>query len=99
MPTDSIKASPNNQGETKRKLKSEDRNFATGKNSLNLPYSDSDSEQEMSKSQDTLQTKHDAKLKINTPPSKPSETHREPKAEASSSKPQKGKTRKINKLL
>jgi hypothetical protein len=54
MPRDSVKASPSKQGETKKKLKSEDRNFATGKNPLKLPYSDSDSEQEMSKSQDTL---------------------------------------------
>jgi cobalamin biosynthesis protein CobT len=36
---------------------------------------------------------------MNAPPSKPTETHRQLKAEASSSKPQKGKTRKINKLL
>jgi hypothetical protein len=53
----------------------------------------------VSNSQDTLQPKHDAKMKTNTPPSKPTETHRQPKIEASSSKPQKGKTRKINKLL
>jgi hypothetical protein len=99
MPRDSIKASPSKQGGTKRKLKFEDRNLVTGKNPLNLPYSDSDSEQEMEKTQDNLQIKHDAKLKINIPPSKPSETHRQPKAEASSSRPQKGKTRKINKLL
>jgi hypothetical protein len=53
----------------------------------------------MAKAQDNLQIKQDAKLKINIPPSKPSETHRQPKAEASSSRPQKGKTKKINKLL
>jgi hypothetical protein len=69
------------------------------KNPLNLPYSDSDSEQDMAKTQDNLQIKHDAELKTDIPPSMPSETHRQPKAEASSSKPQKGKTRKINKLL
>jgi hypothetical protein len=38
-------------------------------------------------------------MKTNIPPTMPPETHRQPKAEASSSKPQKGKTRKINKLL
>ena len=99
MPRDSIKAAPSKQGGTKRKLKFEDRNLVTGKNPLNLPYSDSDSEKEMAKTQDKLKIKHDAKLKINIPPSKPSETHRQPKAKASSSKPQRGKTRKINKLL
>jgi hypothetical protein len=99
MPRDSIKASPSKQGGTKKKLKFEDRNLVTGKNPLNLPYSDSDSEQGMAKTQDNLQIKHDAELKTDIPPSKPSETHRQPKAEASSSKPQKGKTRKINKLL
>jgi hypothetical protein len=99
MSRDSIKATPSKQGETKKKLKLEGRNPVKTKNPLNLPYSDSDSEQEISNSQDTLQTKPDAKLKINTPPSKPTETHRQPKVEASSSKPQKGKARKINKLL
>jgi hypothetical protein len=74
MSRDSIKAAPSKQEETKKKLKIEDRNPVTTKNPLNLPYSDLDSEQEMSNSQDTLQPKHDAKLKTNTPPSKPTET-------------------------
>ena len=38
-------------------------------------------------------------MKTDIPPTMPPETHRQPKAEASSSKCQKGKTRKINKLL
>jgi hypothetical protein len=99
MPRDSVKTSSTKQGQIRKRLKIEDRNPVMGKNPLNLPYSESDSEKEMEKAHDTLQTKHDVKLKINTPPSKPSETQRQPKAEASSSKPQKGKTRKINKLL
>jgi hypothetical protein len=99
MPRNSITAPPSKQGETKRQLNLEERNPVIVKNPLNLPYSDFDSEQEIEKAQDTLQTKHDTKLKMNTPPSKPSKTHKQPKAEASSSKPQKGKTRKINKLL
>jgi hypothetical protein len=99
MPRDSIKTSPSKQGGIKRKLKFEDRNLVTGKNPLNLPYSDSDSEQGMAKTQDNLQIKQDAKLKINIPPSKPSETHRQSEAEASSSRPKKGKTKKINMLL
>jgi hypothetical protein len=57
MPRDSIKTSPNKQGGIKRKLKFEDKNLVTGKNPLNLPYSDSDSEQEMAKAQDNLQIK------------------------------------------
>jgi hypothetical protein len=99
MSRDSIKATPSKQGGTKKELKLEERNPVIVKNPLNLPYSDSDSEQDMAKTQDNLQIKHDAKLKTDIPPSMPSETHRQPKAEASSSKPQKGKTRKINKLL
>jgi hypothetical protein len=49
VPRDSIKASPSKQGGTKRKLKFEDRNLITGNKPLNLPYSDSDAEQEMEK--------------------------------------------------
>jgi hypothetical protein len=99
MSRDSIKATPSKQGGTKRKVKLEERNPVIVKNPLNLPYSDSDSEHGMANTQDNLQIKHDAELKTDIPPSMPSETHRQPKAEASSSKPQKGKTRKINKLL
>jgi hypothetical protein len=99
MSRDSIKAAPSKQEETRKKLKIEDRNPVTTKNPLNLPYSGSDLEQEMSNSQGTLQPKHDAELKTDILPTMPSETHRQPKAEASSSKCQKGKTRKINKLL
>ena len=99
MPRDSIKISPSKKGGIKRKLQFEVKNLVTGKHLLNLPYSDSDSEQGMEKVQDNLQIKEDEKLKINIPPSKPSETHRQPKVEASSRRPQKGKTKKINKLL
>jgi hypothetical protein len=99
MPRDSIKTSPNKQGGIKRKLKFEDSNLVTGKNPLNLPYSDSNSEQGMEKTQDNLQIKQDAKLKINIPPSMPLETHRQSEAKASSSRPKKGKTKKINMLL
>jgi hypothetical protein len=38
-------------------------------------------------------------LSSNLPPSNPPETHRQPEAEASSSRPKKGRTQKINKLL
>ena len=99
MSRDAIKPTPNKQEKTRKKLKLEDTNPITTKNPLNLPYSDSDQEQEMSKLQDTLQPKNDVELKTDIPPTMPPETHRQPKAEASSSKPQKGKTRKINNLL
>jgi hypothetical protein len=87
MSRDSIKATPSKQGETKRKVKLEERNPVIVKNPLNLPYSDSDSENGMANTQDNMQIKHDAELKTYIPPSMPSETHRQPKAEASSSKP------------
>jgi hypothetical protein len=99
MPREAIKAAPSKQKETRKQLQLEDRNPVTTKNPLNLPYSDSDSEQEVSKSQDTSQPKHEEKLKMEIPPTMHPETHMLPKAEASSSKPQRGKTRKINKLL
>jgi hypothetical protein len=54
MPRDSIKTSPIKQGGIKRKLKFEDKNPVIGKSPLNLPYSDSDSEQKMAKTQDNL---------------------------------------------
>jgi hypothetical protein len=99
MSRNAIKVAPSKQEETRKKLKLEDRNPVTTKNPLNLPYSDSDQEQETPKLQDTLQPKLDEELKTYIPPTMHPETHRQPKAEASSSKPQKGKTRKINKLL
>jgi hypothetical protein len=49
MSRDSIKATPSKQRGPKRKVKLENRNPVTGKNPLNLPYSDSDTEQETSK--------------------------------------------------
>jgi hypothetical protein len=99
IPRDPIKTSPSKKGGIKRKLQFEDKNPVTGKNLLNLPYSDSESEQGMAKTQDNLQIKQDAKLNSNLPPSNPPETHRQPEAEASSSRPKKGKAQKINKLL
>jgi hypothetical protein len=99
MPRDSVETSSSKQGGIRKKLKFEDRNPVMGKNPLNLPYSESDSEQEMAKTRDKLQIKQDVKLKIKTPSSKPSETHRQSEAEPSSSRPKKGKTNKINRLL
>ena len=53
----------------------------------------------MAKTKDNLQIKQHAKLKINLPPLNPPENHRQPEVEASSSRPNKCKTKKINKLL
>jgi hypothetical protein len=69
------------------------------KSLLNLAYSDSESEQGVEETQDNLQIKHDANFHSKLPPSSPPETHRQPEAEASSSRPKKGRTQKINKLL
>jgi hypothetical protein len=54
MSRDSIKTSPNKKGEIKRKLQFENKNPVIVKNPLNLPYSDSESEQGMTKTQDNL---------------------------------------------
>jgi hypothetical protein len=102
IPRDPIKASPSKKEGIKRKLQFEDKqskNPATGKNLLNLPYSDSESEQGVAETQDNLQIKQDADFHSNLPSSSPPETHRQPEAEASSSRPKKGRTQKINKLL
>ena len=99
MPRDSVETSSSKHGGIRKKLKFEDRNPVMGKNPLNFPYSESDSEQEMAKTRDKLQIKQDVKLKIKTPSSKPSKTHRQSEAEPSSSRPKKGKTNKINRLL
>jgi hypothetical protein len=98
-PREAIQAAPSTRGEVKKSLKLEDRKFVTGKNPLNLPYSDSGSEEEKERTQDSLHIKQDAKLEIKALPSKLPEKHSPPKAETSSSKPHKGKTKKINKLL
>jgi hypothetical protein len=60
IPRDPIKASPSKKEGIKRKLQFEDKqskNSATGKNLLNLAYSDSESEQGVAETQDNLQIK------------------------------------------
>jgi hypothetical protein len=102
IPRDPIKSSPSKKGGIKRKLQFEDKqskNPVTGKNLLNLPYSDSESEQGVEKIQDNLEIRQDTGSHSNLPSSSLPETHKQPKAEASSSRPKKGKTKKINKLL
>ena len=95
IPRDSKKASPSKKEEIKRKLQFEDKqskNPAIGKNLLNLPYSDSESEQGVAETQDNMQTKQDAGFHSNLHSSSPPETHRQPEAEASLSRPKKGRT-------
>jgi hypothetical protein len=60
IPRDPIKESPSKKEGIKRKLQFEykqSKNPATGKNLLNLPYSDSESEQGVAETQDNMQTK------------------------------------------
>jgi hypothetical protein len=59
MPREAIQAAPSTRGEIKKSLKLEDRKFVTGKNPLNLPYSDSGSEEEKERTQDSLHIKQD----------------------------------------
>jgi hypothetical protein len=102
IPRDPIKSSPSKKEGIKNKLQFEykqSKNPATGKNLLNLPYSDSESEQGVAETQDNRQNDQDAYFHSNLPSPVPPETHRQPEAEASSSKPKKSKTQKINKLL
>jgi hypothetical protein len=99
MPREAIQAAPSTQGKIKKSLKLEGSKLVTGKNPLNLPYSDSSSEEEKGKTEDCLHEKKKAKMEIKASSSKLPEKHSPSKAEASSSKPGKSKTKKINKLL
>ena len=72
---------------------------AIGNNSLNLPYSDSEPEQELAETQGNVQTEQGADYCSNLPSPTPPEAHSPPVAKASSSKPKAARSRKINKLL
>jgi hypothetical protein len=99
MPRQAIQAAPSTRGKIKKNLKQEDRKFVTGKNPLNLPYSDSGSEEQEEKTQNSLHAKQEVKFEVKASSSKLPEKHSSPKAETSSRKPHTGKTKKINKLL
>jgi hypothetical protein len=98
-PREAIQAAPSTRGEIKKNLKLEDKKLVTVKNPLNLPYSDSGSEEEEEKTQNSLHAKQEVKLEVKASSSKLPEKHSSPKAETSSSKPPESKTKKINKLL
>jgi hypothetical protein len=90
LPRDPIKSSPSKKKGIKRKLQFEgkqSKNLATGNNSLNLPYSDSEPEQEVAETRDNMQTEQGVDFHSNLPSPSPAEAHRKPEAEASSSKP------------
>jgi hypothetical protein len=102
LPRDPIKSSPGSKKGIKRKLQFEgkqSKNPATGNNPLNLPYSDSETEQEVEETQDNMQTEQGVDFCSNLPSPSPPDAHRKPEAEASSSKPKIARSRKINKLL
>jgi hypothetical protein len=101
LPRDPIKSSPSKKKGIKRKLQFEgkqSKNPATGNNSLNLPYSDSEPEQEVAETRDNMQTKQGADFHSNLPSPSPPKAHRKPEAEASSNKPKIARSQKINKL-
>jgi hypothetical protein len=101
-PRDLIKSSPGKKKGIQRKLQFEGKQFrnpATGNNPLNLPYSDSEPEQEVAETQDNMQTEQGVDYCLNLPSSSPPEAYSQPKEEASSSKPKTARSRKINELL
>jgi hypothetical protein len=102
LPRDPIKSSPGKKQGIKRKLQFEgkkSKNPATGNNPLNLPYSDSEPEQEVEETQDNMHTEQGADFCSNLSSPSPPEAHSQPEAEASSSKPKTARSWKINKLL
>jgi hypothetical protein len=101
-PRDPTKSSSGKKKGIKRKLQFEgeqSKDPATGNNPLNLPYSDSEPEQELTETQDNVQTEQGADHCSNLPSPTHTEAHSPSVAEPSSSKPKKARSRKINKLL
>jgi hypothetical protein len=103
LPRDPIKSSPGKKKGIKRKLQFEGnqyKNPATGNNSLNLPYSDSESRKRGGRDTwDNMQTEQGVDFHSNLPSPSPPEAHRQLEEKASSSKPKIARSRKINKLL
>jgi hypothetical protein len=101
-PRDPIESSSVKKKRIKRKLQFEgeqSKDPATGSNPLNLPYSDSEPEQELAETQGNVQAEQGADYCSNLPSPTPPEAHSPPVAKASSSKPKAARSRKINKLL
>jgi hypothetical protein len=101
-PRDPIESSSVKKKGIKRKLQFEgeqSKDPAEGSNPLNLPYSDSEPEQELAETQGNVQARQVADDCSNLPSPTPPEAHSPPLAKASSSKPKASRARKINKLL
>jgi hypothetical protein len=101
-PRDPIEASSVKKKRIKRKLQFEGeqtKDPAEGSNPLNLPYSDSEPEQELAETPGNVQARQVADDRPNLPSPTPPEAHSPPLAKASSSKPKASRARKINKLL
>jgi hypothetical protein len=101
-PRYSIESSSVKRKRIKRKLQFEgeqSKDPATGSNPLNLPYSDSDPEQELSETQGNVQTGQVVDNCSNLPSPTPPEEHSPPVEKSSSSKPKASRAQKINKLL
>jgi hypothetical protein len=101
-PRDLIESSSVKKKRIKRKLQFEgeqSKDPATRSNPLNLPYSDSEPEQELAESQGNVQAEQGTDYCFNLPSPTPLEAHSPPMAKASSSKPKATRSRKINKLL
>jgi type I site-specific restriction endonuclease len=73
--------------------------LAEGDNPLNLPYSDSEPEQDPTEKQGDVQTEQLAEAYPNLPSPTPPEEQNRPLAEASASRPRPARSQKINQLL
>jgi hypothetical protein len=103
-PREPTESSSAKRKRTKRKLQfgkegEQTKDLAEGDNPLNLPYSDSEPEQELAETQGDEQAEQVAEDYPNLPSPTPPDEHSQPLAKASSSKPKASKTQKINKLL
>jgi hypothetical protein len=101
-PREPTESSSAKRKRTKRKLQFEGeqtKDLAEGDNPLNLPYSDSEPEQELAETQGDEQAEQVAEDYPNLPSPTPPDEHSQPLAKASSSKPKASKAQKINKLL
>jgi hypothetical protein len=101
-PREPIESSSAKRKRTKRKLQFEGektKDLAEGDKRLNLPYNDSEPEQELAGTQGEDQAKKVAEDYPNFPSPTPLDEHSHTLTKASSSKPKASKAQKINKLL
>jgi hypothetical protein len=101
-PRDSIESSSVKKKRIKRKLQFEgeqSKDPAIGSNPLNLPYSDSEPEQDLAETRGNVKARQVADDCSNLPSPTPPEAHSPPVEKASSSKPKASRAWKINKLM